>query len=248
MYEAVRYEQIFNLKSNRLKQICFEFLSPAELMKGLGAERIKVAGIEMNYFQYDSLGNKTPITKYNIYETYHTTEHKKHNLDEIHAVKCWCSTTENEHWIFIEEQYASEPLAAIASTFRIPTDDISRIKCIKRQGDILIAELKDETDQSQKFKRIKATGESSYKLVDTVEIIKDMNISGFRAIDERTFIIGEEMESSFLDTNNIDNYRNDKEQVRFLDRLFKDSNLDINLDQTLPLTAEEYFSLLEAES
>ena len=235
--EKISLNQIFHLKSRTLKRICFEILSPSELMKGLGAERIQVSGIELNYFQYDGSGNKTPITKYNVYETYHTTEHEKHQLNEIFAVKCWCSTTENEHWLFIEEQYANSPLSAIASTFHIPDEDMSQIRCIKRQGDILIAEMKESLDEQVLVKKIIATGESSYKLVlvDSVNTAKD--ISEFKEVGERSFLLGE-------DINSIDSEEKENTFQDTMKRMIKSTSSFMGQ----PLTAEEYFSLLEAES
>ena len=56
-------------------------------------------------------------------------------------LKVWCSTTENEHWLWIDSKYRNRPLEAVASTFRIHKNLIPHIKELKRQGDILIIEL-----------------------------------------------------------------------------------------------------------
>jgi hypothetical protein len=49
-----------------------------------------------------------------------------------------------EHWLWIEPQYKDNALTAIASTFRIHENIIPHIKCLKRQGDLLICELESE--------------------------------------------------------------------------------------------------------
>jgi hypothetical protein len=65
--------------------------------------------------------------------------------EDLFAVKCWCTTTDKEHWLWIEEEYKENPLEAIASTFRIHENLIPYIKEIKRQGDILLVEMLDDT-------------------------------------------------------------------------------------------------------
>jgi hypothetical protein len=61
---------------------------------------------------------------------------------KVYAVKCWCPSTNKEYWLWIEEQYKDDPLQAIASTFRVHENIISNIKCLKRQGNVLICEMK----------------------------------------------------------------------------------------------------------
>ena len=64
--------------------------------------------------------------------------------ENVFAIRCWCTTTDKEHWLWIEEQYKNSPLEAVASTFRIHENLISNIKEIKRQGDVLLVEMLDE--------------------------------------------------------------------------------------------------------
>lgn len=218
-YTSTPIDKILRLKCLSLKVFCFQHLRPSEMMNILGSERISVAGIEMNYFQYNFDGVKRPISKHNIYETYHSTRHIEHNLPEIFAVKCWCTTTENEHWIFIEEKYKDNPLEAIASTFHISDKDISQIKCLKRQGDILIAEMKEsELELSRRIKKLVKTGNSSYKLIE-------------RSVQDNS--------------TTIYNPLKDKSYLKLLTNSSKNTTFN---DFIRPLSAEEYFSLLEVET
>lgn len=218
-YSPISINKILRLKCHSLKAFCFQQLRPSEMMNMLGSERVSVAGIEMNYFQYNLDSVKLPLSKHNIYETYHSTVHNDHNLPEIFAVKCWCTTTENEHWIFIEEKYKDNPLEAIASTFHIHDKDITQIKCLKRQGDILIAEMKEsELEPSRLIKKLVNTGETSYKLEN--RNAQDRSMSKY----------------NYLDNNPI---------LKFLSN--SSENISFN-DFSRPLSAEEYFSLLEVET
>jgi hypothetical protein len=108
------------------------------MMHALDAQRIATQGIELDYFRYDALGNKYRFKKHNIFEVYEAEIHKIQELRtwrnqnaKVYAVKCWCTSTHHEHWLWIEATYKNDPLAAIASTFRIHENVIPHIKCLK---------------------------------------------------------------------------------------------------------------------
>jgi hypothetical protein len=145
------FKDIFALTHRNLRRFCFLYIGVSEMMKALEAKRIAAQGIELNYFKYDSFGNKIPFTKHNIFEIHEASASKLQDLkpwrarnEKIYAVKCWCTSTNQEHWLWVEAQYKDDPLAAIASTFRIHENVIPHIKCLKRQGDVLICEMKRE--------------------------------------------------------------------------------------------------------
>lgn len=147
--KAYTYKDIFKIEDRNLRRYCFNYIGVSEMMEALEARKIEVDGIELNYYQYDGLGNKIPFKKHSIFEVYEADLSKIQELrswrnqdEKVYAVKCWCTTTEHEHWLWIESQYKNDPLAAIASTFRIHENVIPHIKCLKRQGDVLICEMK----------------------------------------------------------------------------------------------------------
>jgi hypothetical protein len=148
---AFTFKDLFELTDRNLRRFSFLYIGVSEMMKALDAQRIATKGIELNYFKYDSNGNKIPFKKHNIFEIYEASANKLQDLqnwrtrdEKIYAVKCWCTSTNHEHWLWIEAQYKTDPLAAIASTFRIHENVIPHIKCLKRQGDVLICEMKRE--------------------------------------------------------------------------------------------------------
>lgn len=133
---------VFKIGDLTLRRLFFQYIPPGKIMQALNARRIVVDGKKMNYFKYVE-GEKIPWTRTNIYEIYEADASK---LDPelkgcIYAVKCWCNTTNKEAWLWIEEQYKNDPLAAIASTFRLHENVLKQVKSIKRQGDILLVEL-----------------------------------------------------------------------------------------------------------
>ncbi|MDR6923028.1 hypothetical protein [Chryseobacterium sp. 2987] len=147
--DPIRYEEFFTHYDRDFRLFCFSYLGVGTLMKKLDAKKICQDEIQVNYFEYDENGNKNQIQRTNYYEVYEV-ENEKFRLSlwgrerQSYAVKCWCPSTAEEHWLWIESRYKDNALTAIASTFRIHENIIPHIKCLKRQGDVLICELKKE--------------------------------------------------------------------------------------------------------
>jgi hypothetical protein len=76
----------------------------------------------------------------------HEVDGTKLGLNEkLYVLKCWCTTTNKEHWLWVEKEYAEKgPLEAIASTVRVYENMIPFIKYIKRQGDVLLFEMSEK--------------------------------------------------------------------------------------------------------
>lgn len=147
--EALSFQKLFKIENLNIRRFSFNYVGVAEVMKTLNASRIKSEGILVKHYEYDLEGNKTIVEKHNIFETYEVNFNQisdlrvwNRNLQKGYAVKCWCTSTNNEHWLWIENQYKDNPLEAIASTFRIHENVIPHIKHLKRQGDILLCEMK----------------------------------------------------------------------------------------------------------
>ena len=77
----------------------------------------------------------------NVYEIWEVNGEKLGLEESLYVIKCWCTSTNKEHWLWVNDEYKDDPLEAIASTFRIHENLIPFIKCIKRQGDVLLVEL-----------------------------------------------------------------------------------------------------------
>jgi hypothetical protein len=145
----LKYEDIFQLHDFRLRRFAFNYVGVDVFMKKLKAKRIATEGIEVTNIEYDAQGSKKLVKKHNIFEIYEADFNKVQHFRSWrgekqlrYAVKCWCTSTNKEHWIWVEEKYKDDPLAAIASTFRVHENVIPFIKCLKRQGDILLCEMK----------------------------------------------------------------------------------------------------------
>lgn len=167
------------MKELNQKQLirAFKEFNIGDLVKSFSPQRIAISGKELTKKQYDKAGNRIQDVTYNaVYETYQLnipsggSGNAQRQLTAF-AVKCWCTTTNNEHWIHIEEAYKNDPLEAIASTFRVHSHIIPYIKELKRQGDILIVELKQDVDISTpilKSSLVPLTAEQYFSLL-TIE-------------------------------------------------------------------------------
>lgn len=139
------YKEAFNIKNTEYQSLVFGSINIGEMIDNLGCERVKVEGIPVKRKQFSPDGEFLGFKEYdNIYETYKVYGKGLGIDDDIFAVKCWCTSTNKEHWLWIEDQYKDSPLEAIASTFRVHKNLIPYIKELKRQGDILLMELTED--------------------------------------------------------------------------------------------------------
>lgn len=157
--EKFSMAELLRIENPNLRQYIFRLYdNPNELIHSSPKCRLNTAGHKMRYRQIDALGRETTLEKHNVYETYRIALNSEHkplcqslfnqeidfNYDtdsEVFAVKCWCTTTDKEHWIFIDARYAHDPLEAIASTFHLHDNILFYCTGIQRQGDILIVEM-----------------------------------------------------------------------------------------------------------
>lgn len=140
------YAEAFALENAEFRGVVFGTIDVVEMINNLGKEQIAVDGIEVKRKIFNIDGEFEGYKEYhNVYETYKVFGDKL-GLDNetMYAVRCWCTSTNEEHWIWIEERYADDPLTAIASTFRLHENIIPHITELKRQGDIMLVETGDK--------------------------------------------------------------------------------------------------------
>jgi hypothetical protein len=144
---AFTYQQAFAIRSEAFKAIIFGSIRVPEMIKALGHSRIATAGQAVKHKQYSKQGDFLGYREYDVVFETHVVNGKALGLrDNVYAVKCWCTSTDNEHWLWIEDQYKDDPLEAIARTFHIHENLVPFIKELKRQGDILLVELTEDIE------------------------------------------------------------------------------------------------------
>lgn len=143
--EPFSFKEAFEITDREFQALVFSSINITDMIKTLGATRIKTDGINVVHKKYDNDGKFIGKEDYyNVYET-HKVDGKGLGINEdLYVVKCWCTSTNKEHWIWIDEKFKYDPLNAIASTFVVHKNIIPHIKALKRQGDLLLVEMNKE--------------------------------------------------------------------------------------------------------
>ena len=147
MVQPYTYAEAFLHPNDFWKSVVFSSIRVSDMIAELGHSRIATAGRPVRHKQFSKSGEFLGYHEYDvIFETHEVSGRKLNLMNNIFAVRCWCTTTNNEHWLWIDREYASDPLEAIARTFFVHENLIPFIKELKRQGDILLAELTKEIE------------------------------------------------------------------------------------------------------
>lgn len=141
------FKEAFEISNNEYRAMVFGSINIHDMIENLGAKRIACDGKETIQKRYNKGGDFIENIKIiNVYEVYEVSKEKLNLNENVYVLKCWCTTTNNEHWLWIDEKHKNNPLEAIASTFLVHENIIPYIKELKRQGDILFVEMKNGSE------------------------------------------------------------------------------------------------------
>ena len=146
--EPFTYGDAFKIENEEFQAKVFGSIDIVDMIKELGHERIKTDGKRVRHKEFTPGGEFLGYKEYDVvYET-HKVDITKLGLEgeSAYALRCWCTTTDKEHWLWIEDEYKDNPLEAVASTMRVHKNLVegNHIKELKRQGDVLLVELNDD--------------------------------------------------------------------------------------------------------
>jgi len=165
---AFTYKEAFEISDDGLRALVFGSINVGEMIANLGHEMYKVDGIKLNQKSYSASGEYLGDYELNnVYEVHEVDATKLTGRDgeKVYAVKCWCTSTNNEHWIWIDESHKEDPLTAIASTFRFHKSVIPKIKALKRQGDIMLVEMLEDVEIDPNEEIIPLTKDEYFSLL-----------------------------------------------------------------------------------
>ena len=152
------YAEAFALENQEFQSKVFGVIDIVEMITELGHERLQTAGKRVKHKQYTNEGEFTGYREYDVvYETHQVNGEKLGLEDNVYALRCWCTSTDEEHWLWIEDEYKDDPLAAVASTCRVHKSVKDQIKEIKRQGDIFLVELNDDVTPEENEEMVPLT-------------------------------------------------------------------------------------------
>lgn len=162
------YEEAFKIENEEFRAKVFGSINIVEMIEELGHERIATEGKHLRHKQFSHEGEFLGYVEYDvIYET-HKVDGTKLGLEgdtDVYALRCWCTTTDKEHWLWIEDEYKDNPLEAVAQTFRVHSSLIPHITEIKRQGDILLVELDSEITPNDEDEIVPLTSEQYFNFL-----------------------------------------------------------------------------------
>lgn len=158
------YAEALNIKNDEFRAEVFSIIDVPQMIKNLGSTRIKVEGIELINKVYNTVTksfDEMPLTQ--IYEL-HLVNGKKLGIEDCYAIKCWCTSTKEEHWLWVNDEQAASgsPLEAIASTCNIYECMENNIKHIIRQGDVFLFEMIDPSFRVKNFNAVKPLDKETY--------------------------------------------------------------------------------------
>lgn len=148
--EPFSIKECFQIEDDEFRRIVFESVDIDEMMDYINPDHYTSDGIKVNTKVFDEEGNHVDtVEKHNVYQVHVADAGKLDSRlagQSIYILKCWCTSTNNHHWIWIDERHKDDPLEAVASTFRIHKNLLNYLKEIKRQGDVLITELTEDVE------------------------------------------------------------------------------------------------------
>jgi len=163
---AYSYKEAFNIKDADFRNAVFSIINVPEMIKNLGSERIKTDGIKLKNKVYNTITKEFEIQDFTqIYELHKVNGEDLGLQDEdLYAIKCWCTSTAQEHWLWVDSDTgkSEDPLTAIASTCKVYKSMLGNIKHIIRQGDVFLFEMLNDTIIPQEDEEIIPLDKDTY--------------------------------------------------------------------------------------
>lgn len=155
------------------RRVYFNAIGVIKLFKELEPELLDRQEIEKERQRWD-LDNAPYTYKFkDIYELYRIPAEKLYagaqtrfgrtsleNSNDAFAVRCWCTTTNREYWLYVPREAAlgsewwrkedaqPDAIRAIAWTIRVDHNNLERIY---RQGDIIVVKLSDKSEKVRPY-------------------------------------------------------------------------------------------------
>ena len=162
--EPFTVEEALKVVNTEERRTYFDAIGIEKLFKSLEPELLDRQVLKKYRTRWDDEFNEYTHEFEDVYELYQIEGTKLYDLDRwgnppqpIYAVRCWCTTTNREYWLYVPREAAlgenwwhrkvnnedtPDAIRAIAWTIRLDVP-ISHVDRIYRQGDIIVTKLKD---------------------------------------------------------------------------------------------------------
>lgn len=165
--KPVTVKEALAVKNTEDRRTYFDCLGPQKLFKEMNAELLDKQVVKKKRARWDDKNVQYEYEFEDVYELYRIpgdqmferpAESWRRNED-VFTVRCWCTTTNREYWLFVPENAACESMwrsgeckitwdaiKAIAWTIRL---SITHPEKIYRQGDIIVAKASEESSETR---------------------------------------------------------------------------------------------------
>jgi hypothetical protein len=166
----VTIEEALKIKNIEERRTYFDSIGIEELFKKFEPILKDKQVIKKKRTRWDDKSDPYTYEFEDVYELYQIDSSKLFEFDSwnrpitsgsefIYAVRCWCTTTNREYWIYVNREAATgqpwsrgndvyDAIRAIAWTIRI---DITHPSKIYRQGDIIVAKFSEKSEMSNPY-------------------------------------------------------------------------------------------------
>jgi len=166
----VTVEEALQLENTEERRTYFDAIGIEKLFKGLDPKLLDKQTIKKSRTRWDEEFKEYTHEFEDIYELYEIEATKMFKTDRwgnaptqnIYAVRCWCTTTNREYWLYVpreaalgsrwwasaEEKEQPDAIRAIAWTVRVDVPE-ENVEKIYRQGDIVVAKMKDSAKATE---------------------------------------------------------------------------------------------------
>lgn len=149
--KPVTVEEALQEQNIEKRRVYFNCIGVEQLFKELEPTLVDRQEVTKKRTRWDDNNDAVEYEFNDVYELYSIDAKKLFNSQRnslinsgsVYAVRCWCTTTNREYWIYVPSWVGqkNDALEAIAWTIRIDTDDVERIY---RQGDIIVVKKTEE--------------------------------------------------------------------------------------------------------
>ena len=164
-------EDALKVSNTEERRVYFDAIGIEKLFKQLNPSLLDRQVIKKSRTRWDDKFEEYTHEFEDVYELYQIDGKKLYEKDRwgrepepVFAVRCWCTTTNREYWLYVPKEAAlgsrwwssdddednkPDAVRAIAWTVRIDVDE-KDVEKIYRQGDIIVAKMKDRTKVTER--------------------------------------------------------------------------------------------------
>ena len=168
--EQVTVEDALKIENTEERRTYFDAIGIEKLFKSLKPKLLDKQTIKKSRVKWDEEFNEYTHEFEDVYELYEIEAKKMFSTDRwgniptqnTYAVRCWCTTTNREYWLYVPREAAlgatwwnrdsednkPDAIRAIAWTVRIDVPE-ENVEKIYRQGDIIVAKMKDKAKATE---------------------------------------------------------------------------------------------------